>query len=607
MVKPRIFIAVLVSLAVQSPAQGPVSVRPAGMTAPCSDSTGKQIVFGSAIAPDGSNSGVVDMYSVSRGGTGLQQLTHLPASGFFSQGNNAVSLTPDGLWAAFTNTKAVGTAEEIHLLDVTRAVDTTLTVDTQGCIQPLLCVNCFFSCLRTPHVTPDGSAVLYYAARQNPFYLAKKDGSKPLNLPIYSGSFAPSGKRVISAGGRVVFVSASPSGPTFAASATQVYLMNPDGTGLKQVTGFADPFVAAQDAVISSDGSTIAFLANLDPSTGKSTQNQQLFTIRSDGTGLKQVALPVASAVNLPFSSPSLSGDGSRIAFASKGQVLFVSGNSFRALASFVYSSVQDAVISDDGSFVTFGIGSQSGTIGAIYSVSTDGGAPIVDYAPRSLLPGGIVGAVAGSIVSAYGTNLSADVILSAPFLPLPTNIAGMSLAMNGSPIPLLAISPWQINAQIPQNATGTAAFTVPLASGSPSAAVMQDIASAGPSIFLIPADRPSQAAAFHGATGAIVDAGNPAAAGEAIAIYATGLGPTSPSVDAGNPAPFNPLAVTVNKPVAMIGGKSAQVLFSGLTPGLAGVYQVNVVVPDGLKPGDYYVNLQIGNASGQGGIITTK
>ena len=35
------------------------------------------------------------------------------------------------------------------------------------------------------------------------------------------------------------------------------------------------------------------------------------------------------------------------------------------------------------------------------------------------------------------------------------------------------------------------------------------------------------------------------------------------------------------------IGGKSAQVAFSGLTPGYAGLYQINAVVPAGITTGD--------------------
>ena len=51
-------------------------------------------------------------------------------------------------------------------------------------------------------------------------------------------------------------------------------------------------------------------------------------------------------------------------------------------------------------------------------------------------------------------------------------------------------------------------------------------------------------------------------------------------------------------QPAVRIGNVEARVLFAGLTPGLAGVGQVNIVVPGGLKPGRYGVSVQSGSVN---------
>jgi uncharacterized protein (TIGR03437 family) len=72
------------------------------------------------------------------------------------------------------------------------------------------------------------------------------------------------------------------------------------------------------------------------------------------------------------------------------------------------------------------------------------------------------------------------------------------------------------------------------------------------------------------------VNASKPAAAGEILSLFATGLGPTAPGVDPGQPLPSNPLA-SVNSPVEVtVNGKPAEVLAAVGYPGVVDGYQVN-------------------------------
>jgi uncharacterized protein (TIGR03437 family) len=165
--------------------------------------------------------------------------------------------------------------------------------------------------------------------------------------------------------------------------------------------------------------------------------------------------------------------------------------------------------------------------------------------------------------------------------------LAGITVQVNGLSAPVEAVTPGQINAQLPQNVyavSPTMTVTVGFADGTtltqPAA-----IASTAPALIANLGGGANQAAAFHAGTTVFADANHPAVAGEVLETYGFGLGATTPFVQAGAPAPFSPLAQTRGT-VIRIDGTPAQITYAGLVPGLAEVYQVNVVVPVGLAPG---------------------
>ena len=96
----------------------------------------------------------------------------------------------------------------------------------------------------------------------------------------------------------------------------------------------------------------------------------------------------------------------------------------------------------------------------------------------------------------------------------------------------------------------------------------------------------PAGPAVTHSSDFSLVTSSKPAAAGEVLSLFATGLGPTVPAVDPGQPFPSSPLAV-VNSPVEVkVNGSSAEVLGAVGYPGSLDGYQVNFRVPQDAAKG---------------------
>jgi uncharacterized protein (TIGR03437 family) len=93
-----------------------------------------------------------------------------------------------------------------------------------------------------------------------------------------------------------------------------------------------------------------------------------------------------------------------------------------------------------------------------------------------------------------------------------------------------------------------------------------------------------------------------PAAPGETIVLFATGLGNTVPAFPPGQIVPATaPLAAPAT---VTIGGMPAAVTFAGLIE--AGVYQVNATVPASAASGDNPVTVQVGGYTSPGGVFVT-
>jgi uncharacterized protein (TIGR03437 family) len=178
-------------------------------------------------------------------------------------------------------------------------------------------------------------------------------------------------------------------------------------------------------------------------------------------------------------------------------------------------------------------------------------------------------------------------------------NLAGANssaVLLNGRPAGVLYSNPRQINFLVPET-LGTGPVTLEVsAPGGMSGAISVPLAEVQPGIFYDTAS----------GYGAVVLAGTrtltqqqPVRGGDVIEIYGTGWGPTERQASG--------LRTTVRTPQVTIGGRTADVLFSGLSPGSEGLYQLNARVPSELAPGTQPVVVSVGEARSNAVRIETR
>jgi uncharacterized protein (TIGR03437 family) len=197
----------------------------------------------------------------------------------------------------------------------------------------------------------------------------------------------------------------------------------------------------------------------------------------------------------------------------------------------------------------------------------------------------------AGGIVTIFGIGLAVETADVTVF-PLPIELAGTVVTINGVRASLLFVSPTQINLLVPFEIESTEAEIVITTLAGTSPAVTVALAQVQPGIFF---DTTTGLGAIRNAAKGISLWDQPLRAGAVAAVFSAGLGPVEPAVSSGMPASFDPLSTTVLPVEAEIDGQRVGVLFSGLAPGFAGLYQVNIQLPPALRPGRHVLVIRVG------------
>jgi uncharacterized protein (TIGR03437 family) len=135
-------------------------------------------------------------------------------------------------------------------------------------------------------------------------------------------------------------------------------------------------------------------------------------------------------------------------------------------------------------------------------------------------------GVAPGSVASIFGVNLTTATAIG-PGSPLVQTLAGVTVHIGASLLPLYFASPAQINLQIPPGlAPGPQTITVS-SPGMPDVNCTFTIVRDAPGLFPVVVDGQTYALVLH-ADGSLVTAAAPAQRGELLTAYGTGFGPTN-------------------------------------------------------------------------------
>jgi uncharacterized protein (TIGR03437 family) len=224
------------------------------------------------------------------------------------------------------------------------------------------------------------------------------------------------------------------------------------------------------------------------------------------------------------------------------------------------------------------------GTVGANIAPNLQSNSTVnnlnLDSAGAALAPGTVAQVSGGAL---------APVTETPGLLPLATSFANTSVLIGLHAAPIYFVSDRQINIQIPTELQTDGQYSILVSSGA--AFTLPDtiaITSVSPGLLNL-----AQHADFR-----TVTAQSPVVPGELITLYLVGMGATDRTVPSGTTSPATPLANVTARPTVSIGGREAEVVFAGLTPGSVGLYQINIRTPENLPSGVASLTVTQGDAA---------
>ena len=441
-----------------------------------------------------------------------------------------------------------------------------------------------------------------YVARQGYFTLTA-DGKGDIAAFTATGSTANSGNSVVtqSVAGSTYALSGTTGGtltlPAISSDQTQIiggtkvlfvsadgnYVVGGSATGSDMIFGFRAPTGTSSNSLLSGtyfmagmeDGLTNAFLDAFYGSINTNGDGNLFWHERFDD-------VVDIDTYDSTFNTPvTIGSDGS-----------FYDGSTYNY---FVGANGTAVMLIGSGQQFSFIVGVHAPSITATSTVWINpiGITNAANYTP-------ITNAYApGELVSLYGTFGVAQQVDKV--LPIPTELGGVQVFVNGRAAPVYLVSPTQISVLIPYEVSGEffATFQVEV-NGSKSNSVTVYADNSAPGIYSLTENGIGPGAILH-ADFSEVTSSSPATPGETVLLFMNGLGTVTPQVGDGAAGPSKPLSYSDeynNSEVYIVlddgsgNFPMANLTYAGLAPGFAGLYQVNFTLPtSGVANGDVGIN----------------
>ncbi len=379
-------------------------------------------------------------------------------------------------------------------------------------------------------------------------------------LGVYVNSFSPDLAVAAHPDGNLVMVADS-TGQTalWEASSNRLIVARNDFQGLSGTVGGGPNFFIAGSNVLNT---SLVPMGEFDDTTASQTTSG--FTLLPDGTGVRSIrpigAVDSGAVQQLDSRNPTILFGSARLSDPPSAQSADQAFSDTLATLrdGRLVSTTSAGVVELPAAFAT---GRDLPRIEAVTNAA--------DFSPS---------AASGGLISIFGERL-AEVETGAVDAPLPGKLGNVCVSANGGVLPLLFVSPNQINAQMDFGSIGPTDIQVHTLAGA-SDVFVQQIATAAPAIFGIRGPDNRRYAAVFREDNTLSTLSNALRPNETAVVYLTGLGQVAPLAVAGEAASDTVLTETLESVVVAFGGVPADILFSGLTPGFVGLYQINVRLP---------------------------